>query len=172
MPRKTKASRKTDMSLEKKIQISEDFEVGNAGASKTYPLQCSALRKGGHVMMKDQPCKIVEMATSAPGKHGHAKIHLVGIGIFSGKKQEVICPSSHSMMVPHVKREDYQVIGVWDGSMNLLDNKGVVKNFVSLPEGELGIEIQARFEAEEDIMVTVMSALDEEVVVGLKKLPK
>ena len=38
--------------------------------------------------------------------------------------------------------------------MNLLDNKGVVKNFVSLPEGELGIEIQARFEAEEGIMVS------------------
>lgn len=75
MPRKSKASRKPAMSKEDEaINISEDFEVGNAGASTTFPLQCSALRKGGYVMMKEQPCKIVEMATSAPGKHGHAKV--------------------------------------------------------------------------------------------------
>ncbi len=46
------------------------------------------------------------------------------------------------------------MIGVWDGSINLLDNRGVVKNYVPLPEGELGIEIQARFEAENDITVS------------------
>lgn len=29
-----------------------EFVAVNAGASQTYPLQCSALRKGGHVMIK------------------------------------------------------------------------------------------------------------------------
>ena len=86
-----------------------DFDQGSAGASETYPAQCSSLRKGGHVMIKQKPCKIVEMSTSKTGKHGHAKVHLVGIEIFTGKKYEDICPSTHNMNVPHVKRTDYQV---------------------------------------------------------------
>jgi translation initiation factor 5A len=40
----------------------------------SYPQQCSALRKNGFVMLKNRPCKIMEMSTSKTGKHGHAKV--------------------------------------------------------------------------------------------------
>lgn len=52
----------------------ETFEGADAGSSNTYPMQCSALRKNGHVVIKGHPCKIVEMSTSKTGKHGHAKV--------------------------------------------------------------------------------------------------
>jgi len=54
----------------------EDYQEASAGASATYPVQCSSLRKNGFVMIKQRPCKIMEMSTSKTGKHGHAKVNI------------------------------------------------------------------------------------------------
>lgn len=81
---------------------------GNVG-SLTYPAQCSSIKKNGYVVIKDRPCKVVETSTSKTGKHGHAKVHMVAIDIFTGKKLEEICPSTHNMDVPNVTRTEYPV---------------------------------------------------------------
>ena len=72
----------------------ETFEQVSSGASQSYPQQASALRKNGFVLLKGFPCKIVDMSTSKTGKHGHAKVNIVGVDIFTGKKYEDICPST------------------------------------------------------------------------------
>ena len=62
-----------------------------------------------NAFFQSRPCKIVEMSTSKTGKHGHAKVHMVGLDIFNNKKYEDICPSTHNMDVPNVSRKDFQV---------------------------------------------------------------
>lgn len=89
-----------------------EFGSASSGASKTFPMQCSALRKNGFVVIKGRPCKIVDMSTSKTGKHGHAKVHLVAIDIFTGKKLEDLSPSTHNMDVPVVVRKEYTLVSV------------------------------------------------------------
>merc|ERR1719463_869710 len=148
-------------------EIDEFAEVG-AGASQTYPMQCSALRKNGHVCIKGHPCKIVEMSTSKTGKHGHAKVHLVAIDVFSGKKYEDICPSTHNMNVPNITRKDYQLVDIDDDFLSLMDDQGNQKDDLKCPDDEVGKGIKDSFAKGEDIFVTVMTAMGEEKAVGTK----
>jgi translation initiation factor 5A len=152
----------------------EDTEVdgqGGAGASDTYPQQCSALRKNGHVMIKGRPCKIVEMSTSKTGKHGHAKVHMVALDIFTGKKLEDICPSTHNMNVPHVTRKDYQLLDIDDdGFASMMDDAGETKDDLKLPDDEVGEEIRKKHDDGVSFTVTVLSACGEEKLVGTKVL--
>ena len=84
----------------------EAATVADADPSPTYPAQCSSLRKNGYVILKSRPCKISLISACKPGTHGHAKINLTGIDIFTGKKYEDSCPSSHNMDVPVVVRKE------------------------------------------------------------------
>jgi len=156
----------------------QDFESGSAGASETYPQQCSALRKNGFVCIKNRPCKIVEMSTSKTGKHGHAKVHLVGIDIFTGKKLEDICPSTHNMLVPNVLRKEYQVIDFDAGAggfFTLMDDNGETREdlrHTPVCAVETVEEVEKITTAAEEkgdtVLATVWKALDEEYIKELK----
>jgi translation initiation factor 5A len=149
----------------------DETAAGDAGASATFPMQCSALRKNGHVVIKGRPCKIVDMSTSKTGKHGHAKVHLVAIDIFTGKKLEDLSPSTHNMDVPVVKRNEYMLVDISDdGFLNLMTSDGGEKNDVRMPEGEIGAKITKLFtEEDKETLVTVQTAMGEEAAIDAKE---
>jgi translation initiation factor 5A len=147
-----------------------EFQVANAGSSATYPVQCSALRKNGYVMIKARPCKVIEMSTSKTGKHGHAKVHLVGMDIFTNKKYEDLCPSTHNIDVPNVTRSDFQLIDISDdGFATLMNDKGDTRDDLQLPDSELGQKIREEYPKEDNtVIVTVMAAVGEEQIIACK----
>jgi translation initiation factor 5A len=147
-----------------------EFQSASAGASATYPVQCSALRKNGYVMIKDRPCKVIEMSTSKTGKHGHAKVHLVGLDIFTAKKYEDLCPSTHNIDVPNVNRSDYQLIDISeDGFASLMNDTGDTREDLKIPDSELGQKIREEFGKDDiTVIVTVMSAVGEEQIIASK----
>jgi len=141
-----------------------------ADAPLTYPAQVSALRKNGYVMIKGRACKIAEISTSKAGKHGHAKVHLVGLDIFTGTKYEDLIPTRHNADVPKVVRKDYHLVDIADGVASLMDDEGETKDDLKVPSGSVGKEIQEKFDEGEHFLVTVLSAMKEEKIVGTTAL--
>merc|ERR1719226_175997 len=145
------------------------FEKVDAGSSHAYPQQCAGLRKGSLVLIRGKPCKIVEMSTSKTGKHGHAKAHMVALDIFTNKKYEDICPSTHNMDVPNVSRKDYQLLDCSDdGYLSLMDDSGDTREDLKIPDGDIGDECKAATSDGRDILCTVLSACGEEAVIATK----
>mmetsp|Transcript_17638 Transcript_17638/g.41555 ORF Transcript_17638/g.41555 Transcript_17638/m.41555 type:complete len:168 (+) Transcript_17638:98-601(+) len=152
-----------------------DCEFADAGASQTYPQQAGLIRKGGFVMINKRPCKVISVSTSKTGKHGHAKAHIVGTDLFTSKKIDALCPTSHNMDIPVISRADYLVMEKdteerehQDDFCSLLSKSGVVKSNVRLPSNELGARIRAALEDGKSVTVNVLSACGEEAIVAFK----
>jgi translation initiation factor 5A len=59
-----------------------------------------------------------------------------------------------------------------DGFMSLMGDTGDTKDDIRLPEGDLGKEIQDKFDTGEQFMVTVLKACKEEVAIATKAMTK
>merc|ERR1712176_160858 len=157
------------------IMGDEDYSIeaaGDAGAAATQPMEAGQIRKGGFIMIKGQPCKVVDVSTSKTGKHGHAKCHFVALNIFTGKKQEELQSSSHNCDIPNVTRQEYTLIDVTDeGFVSLMSEDGDTRDDLSLPKYDdaLARQIQNDFEAGKELMATIMSAMNEEHVHAVKE---
>jgi len=149
-----------------------DFTVGDAGASHVYPMEAGQIRKGGYIVIKGRPCKVVDVSTSKTGKHGHAKCNFTAIDIFTNKKLEDIIPSTHNTNVPHVSRKEYFLNDITsDGFTVLMDEEGNQREDIRLPEIPEGFarEIQEQFDAGKTLAVSVMIAMGHEQIIAIKE---
>ena len=111
-----------------------DIETGDAGASDTISVEAGQIRKGGYIMIKSKPCKVKDVSVSKTGKHGHAKCKFSASDIFTGTTCEELCPSTHSIDVPIVKKKDWMITGIQDETYVLLMNDdGDMREDLQLP---------------------------------------
>ena len=94
---------------------------------------------------------------------------MVALDIFTNKKLEDICPSTHNMDVPNVSRKDYQLLDASDdGFLSLMDDAGNTRDDLKVPDGDIGEEIKNAINDAKDILCTVLSACGEEAVIATK----
>jgi translation initiation factor 5A len=136
----------------------------------TVPIQANQIKKGSLAVLKDRPCKIINVAFSKTGKHGHAKCHFHGADVFTDKKYEDICPSTHMMSQPVLDRTEYDLVNIDDdGYLTLMAKDGLSKNDLALPATEMANEIKEKFEAGISLILVVLSwGTVEELVISYK----
>ncbi|TFG02750.1 MAG: translation initiation factor IF-5A [Promethearchaeota archaeon] len=79
------------------------------------------LKVGNYIMVDDEPCVIKSTERSKSGKHGHAKVRIVCVGMFDENKRSLTIPSGHMVEVPEIIKGNAQINFIEDTLINIMD---------------------------------------------------
>ena len=79
------------------------------------------LKEGRYMLIDEEPCRILSIQTSKPGKHGEAKARIDAVGLFDGSKRSVVFPVKHKVQVPMIVKRQAQVLSMTDQEVQLMD---------------------------------------------------
>ena len=91
------------------------------GESMTKPMDVGELRVGGYMIIEGEPCRIMDITKSKPGKHGSAKARIVAIGVFDGQKRQFVKPVDSGAEVPLIDKRPGQVFAVNPTGVQIMD---------------------------------------------------
>ena len=132
------------------------------------------LKNGSLIMIKGNPCKVTEVSTAKPGKHGSAKVILKGKDILTSKVYECTYHAGDMVDAPIVKRVEYTLLNIDDTTLQLLTQEGEVKEDVNLPEDDHLKDVANRIknifeEGKKECLVTVLATMGKEVVIECRE---
>jgi translation initiation factor 5A len=79
------------------------------------------LKEGRYMLVDDEPCRILSIQMSKPGKHGEAKARIDAVGLFDERKRSVVFPVTHKVQVPMIGKKSAQVLSLTDAEVMLMD---------------------------------------------------
>lgn len=100
----------------------------------TKQVSVSTLKKGNYCVIEGAASQVVDVQTSRPGKHGHAKVRLSAVGLIDGKKRIVVMPGHDNMDVPIVDKRSAQVLSVHENTANVMDTETYETFDMQIPE--------------------------------------
>ncbi|MDH7507035.1 MAG: translation initiation factor IF-5A [Candidatus Thermoplasmatota archaeon] len=105
------------------------------------------LKVNRYIIIDDEPCKILSISTSKPGKHGEAKARIEAIGIFDNQKRSVVHPVKHKVGVPMIDKRSAQVLSVMGDVVQLMDMETYETFEMSIPD-----ELKGQLEPGKEIL--------------------
>ncbi|RLF28387.1 MAG: translation initiation factor IF-5A [Thermoplasmata archaeon] len=93
------------------------------------------LKVNRYIIIDDEPCRIVSITTSKPGKHGEAKARIEAIGVFDGQKRSIVHPVKHKVQVPMIDKRTAQVVAIMGkDTVQLMDLETYETFEMSIPD--------------------------------------
>ena len=120
-----------------------------------------SLQKGSYIIIDGVACRVVDTATSRPGKHGHAKVNLMASGLIDGKKRNLVLPGHDNVEVPIIEKKDAQVLSVTGDVASCMD----MESFETI---ELKLDDEAVKDAQEGDVILYWQILEDKVAKQIK----
>src|SRR3972149_3878688 len=79
------------------------------------------LRAGKFCIIDGEPCKVLDVSISVPGKHGGAKARLEAVGIFDNRRRSIVKPADTEIEVPIVEKKTGQVVAAIGDNAQVMD---------------------------------------------------
>ncbi|MFX0081354.1 MAG: translation initiation factor IF-5A [Candidatus Hodarchaeota archaeon] len=94
------------------------------------------LKSGHYIMIDEEPCIIKSTERSKSGKHGHAKVRVVCVGLFDNNKRSLTFPSGSMVDIPEIVKGNAQINFIEDASINIMDLESYESFDVDWPKEE------------------------------------
>lgn len=104
------------------------------GAKMKEVAEVRELKENRYIIIDGEPCKILSITTSKPGKHGEAKARIEAIGVFDNQKRSVIYPVKRKVQIPMIDKRSAQVISVMGDKAQLMDLETYETFEMEIPE--------------------------------------
>ncbi|HLC52458.1 MAG TPA: translation initiation factor IF-5A [Candidatus Nanoarchaeia archaeon] len=102
--------------------------------SETKLVSVGTLKKGDTIVIEGIACKITDTATSRPGKHGHAKVNLMAVGLLDGKKRQLTIPGHDKVEAPIIEKKTAQILSISGNTANVMDMETYETFDIEIPE--------------------------------------
>ncbi len=100
------------------------------------PVDVGSVKEGQYIIIDGEPCKVVELEKSKPGKHGSAKARIVAVGVFDGVKRSIVSPVDARIEVPVIEKRSGQVISTTPDTVQIMDLETYETFETPMPEEE------------------------------------
>ena len=125
--------------------------------------EAKSLKPGSYFIIDGEPCRVISMDKSKPGKHGAAKANIVAVGFFDNRKRNVIMPADRMVDVPLIDKTSATVIADMGETYSLMDSETFETYEVRKPADE---EVAAKIEL--NVAVEVWHVMDTKIIVRVK----
>ena len=106
------------------------------------------LKVGSYAVIDGEPCQILSIQKSKPGKHGSAKFRCIAVSLLDGSKKSFVSPVDSHVEVPIIEKRSAQVISMGPNSVQLMDLETFEVFEVDPPEEELRSRLETGKEVE------------------------
>ena len=119
------------------------------------PVDLGSLKEGSYIIIDGEPCRIVEVEKSKPGKHGSAKVRLTAISVFTSSKKSFIGTVDTHVEVPMIDKRSAQIVSTTPTTVQLMDLQNFEVTESPIPSEP---ELQGKLVAGAEVEVWVVPA--------------